>query len=181
MALWIVLAIVVALVAAAIITSVIKKRKGSLTINLTKTAFLPGETCHGSIALILHKQNTGQKLSVALVGTEETSQMIDQENKTSRKEVYRDEQILDNERHYAASFSETYNLDLTIPAKAPSSFSVVESTEYQSTRESNGSMLFGHSSSEQLTNSRRRLVWHLETQLELDGIDLSDRVSISVS
>lgn len=85
--------------------------RGGIKISLSQTTFSPGEIILGYFELKIRKRIEGQKLYAALIGEEVTEEPgRDQSNRNvTRREIYRDELMLELEQLYEAGNTRRYD------------------------------------------------------------------------
>ncbi len=137
--------------------------RGSIKIRLTNTAFNPGEPITGSVELVTRKEIAGNRLYAALIGREVTRSRRDGKTQTHRREVYRDEATLEQDRTYLAGQALTY--DFQIPVPTSENPDTLESGLGKTLK--TGVNLF--------TNRRTSMEWMVESRLEAQGLDLVSR------
>ncbi len=150
---------------------VMRYLRGSITLNLQKTAFNPGETINGSIELLTRKVLKGNKLIVSLIGEKVTRYYEDDEQRTRTREIHRSEILLEDAREYPAGHTAIHEFEINIPGNSgatPSGDSAL------------GQVL---SAASQLINDRDIYYeWEVEARLDAAGVDLakSEKVSINL-
>jgi len=168
---FLIFAAVIGIAVIAIITYyVMRFLRGSIALNLKKTAFNPGETINGSLDLVTRKVLTGNKLIVSLIGDKVTRYYEGDERKTRSHEIHRSEILLEDAREYPAGHTATHDFEIHIPGNtgtAPSGDSAL------------GQVL---SAASQLINDRDIYYeWKVEARLDAEGVDLAKSKKISIN
>ena len=139
--------------------------KGSITINLPRTAFNGGEQVEGSFQLLTRKEVNANNLTAALVATETTKERgYKGRTTTHTREIYRSGQTLEHARVYPAGYQANYNFKITAPE---------------------GAQPFGQDSAlgtamGMLSGFGRRIDWRVEVRLDAEGVDLAASKKIAV-
>lgn len=139
--------------------------KGSITINLPRTAFNGGEQVEGSFQLLTRKEVNANNLTAALVATEVTKERgYKGRTTTHTREIYRSGQTLEHARVYPAGYQANYNFKIMAPE---------------------GAQPFGQDSvlgtaMGMLSGFGRRIDWRVEVRLDAEGVDLAASRKISV-
>lgn len=139
--------------------------KGSITINLPRTAFNAGEQVEGSFQLLTRKEVNANNLTAALVATEVTKERgYKGRTTTHTREIYRSGQTLEHARVYPAGYQANYNFKIAAPESAQPF--------------GQGTVL--GSTMEMLAGLGRRVDWRVEVRLDAEGVDLAASKKISV-
>lgn len=150
-----------------IVYYIMRMMRGSITITLPRTAFNPGESIAGSFELKTRKNVEGQRLYVALIGQQVTET---QENgETETREVYRDEQTLEEARIYEAGARRRYDFRMQAPS--------IEMPEFMQSGLGKALVM----GARLLGGSRQRMRWKIEVRLEAKGIDLASSKKVSIN
>ncbi|MEW6019494.1 MAG: hypothetical protein AB1760_15635 [Pseudomonadota bacterium] len=138
--------------------------RGSISLSLPATAFDEGEVIGGSFTMTTKKDLDAKRLFVALIGTEVREEHRRDSTHTHRKEIYRDEQVLEGAKTYPAGRSQEYSFQLTTPTIGDSGGGLLGTTV--------GNIL--NVSLDLLGSDHRRLEWKVEARLDAEGVDLAD-------
>ena len=139
--------------------------KGSITINLPRTAFNGGEQVEGSFQLLTRKEVNANNLTAALVATEVTKERgYKGRTTTHTREIYRSGQTLEHARVYPAGYQASYNFKIAAP----------ESTQPFGQDSALGTAMG------MLSGFGRRIDWRVEVRLDAEGVDLAASRKISV-
>ena len=148
---------------------IIRFMRGSIKITLLKSAFKEGEPITGSFRLMTRKELDGSRLYAALVGKEVTRERRGDTTRTYTREVYRDEQTVEESKTFPAGQTTRYDFQLATPSSAGPGF--LDSPLGQTLRV--GMELLG--------GRRRYLRWTVEVRLDARGVDLASRKKITVN
>jgi len=149
---------------------ILRYMRGSIKVVLSKSGFNPGEKVAGTFELKTRKMIEARRLYAALVGEEVTKERRGDKTRTRRREIYRDEQTLDEARTFAAGETLEYSFELTAPSVDGPDF--LDSPLGQVLK-TGVSLLSGR---------RRYLRWKVEVRLDAKGIDLrsSKRITLNM-
>lgn len=161
-----VIVIVVVLVAGYYI---LRYMRGSLKMVLPMNGFDPGEKVAGSFELKTRKIIEARRLYAALVGEEVTKERRGDKTRSRRREIYRDEQTIEETRTFAAGETLEYSFELTAPSVDGPDF--LDSALGQALK--TGMSL--------LSGRRRYLRWKVQVRLDAKGIDLSSSKRITLN
>lgn len=161
--------IIVLVVAAAVVVLgavagyyLVRHSRGSIKMTLNGTAYSPGEAIEGSFTMTTKKLLEGKRLLVAVIGQEVTEERDGNTTRTRSREIYRDEQIIEDARTYPAGEMKEH----TFQIKAP---------DLSDTGSSGGVLGKAVELGLDLVSGRdERLEWKVEARLDASGIDLSD-------
>jgi len=148
---------------------ILRYMRGSIKVALPKSGFNPGEKVAGTFELKTRKMIEARRLYAALVGEEVTKERHGDKTRTRRREIYRDEQTLEETRTFAAGETLGYNFELTVPSVDGPDF--LDSPLGQALK-TGVSLLSGR---------RRYLRWKVEVRLDAKGIDLSSSKRITLN
>jgi len=140
--------------------------RGSIKMALPGGAYEPGGTIEGTFTMTTKKPLEGKRLFVAVIGREVTEEREGDTTRTRSREIYRDEQVIEEARTYPAGETKEYPFQL----KAPD----INNTD------SVGGML-GEALDlglDLLSSRDERLEWRVEARLDASGIDLADSTRI---
>jgi len=134
--------------------------RGSITITLPRTAYMPGEVLSGSLELHAKKAIVGNRLTVSLVGLEVTRVRANGKTSTQTSEIYRDEVVLEDAASYPPGHRSQHFFTLAVPnPRAPELPDVPMAQALETAVK-----LFG--------NCGSRQKWRLEARLDAKGVDL---------
>ncbi|MFP6892830.1 MAG: hypothetical protein VCA18_03705 [Opitutales bacterium] len=153
----------------AIIYYVVRFMRGSIKLSLPRTVFNPGDTITGSFELLTKKAIEGNKLVVSLIGVKVTKTYDDGKTKTRSREIYRDEQLLEEAKSYRAGSKATYEFNLSAPN--------MNSPEFLNSKV--GQALTA--AFRLLSDRSTRLKWKVEARLDAKGVDLAAAKSVSIN
>lgn len=143
--------------------------RGTIKLSLPRTTFNPGDSISGSFDLHTKKTIEGNKLIVSLIGVQVSSTHNDGKRRTSSREVYRDEVLVEEAKSYPAGFTATYNFEISTPNTNSPEF--LNSTVGQALTAA--FKLFSDRST--------RLKWKVEARLVAKGIDLAASKPVSIN
>ncbi len=165
----IIIAVVVVLALGAVAAYFIARfMRGSVKISLPRTSFNPGDPIDGSLELLTKKEIQGNKLVVSLIGTEVTKTYEDGKTETKRREVYKDEVLIEDARTYPAGHTSRHDFKLSAPDMNRPEFMNSALGQTLSTALSI------------LSNSDKELTWKVVARLDAKGIDLASSESVSI-
>jgi hypothetical protein len=147
---------------------VLRFMRGSIKLNLQKTAFNPGETIRGNLQLITKKDIQGNKLVVSLIGKQIIKTNRGDKTETEHREVYRNEVLVEDARLYNAGHTARY--DFEIPVPDPKSQELISNPMVQQ-------MV---SALRILGSTRSHMKWNIEARLDAVGIDLATSQPVSL-
>lgn len=171
----IVIAVLVLLVGGVIAYFIARRLRGTIKITMSKKGFDPGDKVTGSFELITRKDIEGKRLFAALVGKEVTRERYrdsrdQQQTRTNTREIYRDEQTIEDAKNYPAGQTTTYEFEL----QAPSNF------EEEGFMDS--SLVKTLKLGMELVGGRQtHLEWRVNVRLDAEGIDLGDSESVTIN
>ena len=148
------------------------KRKGSILIELDKLEYSPSETISGKVVLNLKKPIDANSFNIGLVGTQASRSHSNLSNRHSGrmfvKEVFNFKKPLDGKKQY--SVGETnYSFQLKIPKD------IVKSA-VSSSNPAVDNMI----KTVQLLGGASSVKWHVYSNLEVEGFDISNRIQINI-
>ncbi|MFA5802100.1 MAG: hypothetical protein WC911_06435 [Thermoleophilia bacterium] len=165
----VVIAVVVIVIAAVIAYFVVRMLRGSMKITLAKNGFSPGEKVTGSFTMKTRKEIEGKRLFAALVGKEVTERREGDRTRTDTREIYRDEQTLEEGKTYPAGNTSDYSFELNTPSE-------------------DGQGLPGSAVGQALdigldllSGNRTDIRWTVEVRLDAKGVDLFDSRSVTIN
>ncbi|MFA5809611.1 MAG: hypothetical protein WC935_04635 [Thermoleophilia bacterium] len=164
-----VIAAVAIVIVAIIAYFVVRMLRGSMKITLTKNGFSPGEKITGSFTMKTRKEIEGKRLFAALVGKEVTERRDGDRTRTDTREIYRDEQTLEEGKMYPAGHTADYSFELNTPSESGQGF--LDSAV--------GKAL--DIGMELLSGDRNEIRWTVEVRLDAKGVDLSDSRSVTIN
>ena len=112
---FIVFAVIAAIVLAFIICAIMRYLRGSIKISLSQKTFSSGGLIKGSFELNAKKAIPGNRLVASLIGTEVTKTREDGKTKTRSHQIYKDEVVLESNKEYPAGYLETHHFEITVP------------------------------------------------------------------
>jgi len=140
---------------------VMRHMRGTIELSLPKTAFAPGEQIDGSFTMTTKKAIEAKRLFVSLVGTEVSEERHGDSTRTHRREIFRDERVLEEASTIPAGHSAEYSFQLTAPSvEGSDSISGVLGDTLKI-----GLEIF--------SGDREQLEWKVEARLDAEGIDLA--------
>ena len=154
---------------AVIIYYVVRFMRGSITLSLPRSVFNPGDPIAGSFELLAKKAIEGNKLVVSLIGIKVTKTYDGEKTKTRSREIYRDEQLLEEAKSYRAGSKATYEFTLSAPN--------MNSSEFLNSKVGQALSAAVHLLSDRST----RLKWKVEARLDAKGVDLATSKSVSIN
>lgn len=154
---------------AAIAYNIARFMRGSIKLNLPRTAFNPEDTIAGSIDLHLKKPVESNKLTVSLIGSQVTKTYEDEKTRTRSREIYRDEILVEEARTYAGSHTSQYEFTIAVPNTGETEFA--NSTLGQALT----------TAVQLLSNKQTHLKWKVEARLDAKGVDLMRSVPVSIN
>ena len=145
--------------------------RGSIKITLPKNSFDEGQQITGSFELTTRKEIEGNRLYVALVGKEVMRESRGDRTTTHTREIYRNEQTMEEAKTYPQCQTVNYDFQLTAPSSTGPDF--LDSPLGKTLKV--GMELLG--------GRRTHLQWAVEARLDAKGIDLisSKKVTINMS
>lgn len=165
----VVIAVAVIVIAAIAAYFVVRMLRGSMKIKLVKNGFSPGEKITGSFTMKTRKEIEGKRLFAALVGKEVTERREGDRTRTDTREIYRDEQTLEEGKMYPAGHTADYSFELDTPSESGQGF--LDSALGQA-------LDIGM---ELLSGDRTDIRWTVEVRLDARGVDLSDSRSVTIN
>jgi len=148
---------------------IVRYMRGSIKLRLLKKGFDAGEKVAGSFEVLTRKAIEGRRLYVALIGEEVTRRRQGDSTRTSRREIFRREETLEEARSFGAGERGEYNFEIETPSAAGGGFG--DST-LGKVLETGVSLLGG---------GRRYLRWKVEVRLDAKGVDLGASKRITVN
>lgn len=153
---------------------IMRYRRGSVKVVLSKRGFNPGETFSGSFEMTTRKAIEGNRLYAALVGEEVTRERYRDSSgrdtsRTHTREIYRDEHTIEEGVTYPAGQVVKRDFELTAPTA--SGEGVLESS-LGKTFQLGMDILGGR---------QRNLRWTVEVRLDAKGIDLTGSENVTVN
>lgn len=143
--------------------------KGSIKLKLPQTSFSGGDTVKAHFTLTAKQGIEGNKLLVCLTADEINKSRNNDGNDTSETdEIYRDEIILEDSKHYPKGFTQEYSFEIEIPNSSESS---MDGSKLGQALNTVGALL---------NTNRRYLEWNIEVRLDAKGVDLSDSERIYI-
>lgn len=140
----------------------VRHSRGSIKMILNGTAYSPGGTIEGSFTMTTKKPLEGKRLLVAVIGQEMTEERDGNTTRTRSREIYRDEQIIEDARTYPAGETKEHTFQIKVPDISDDGANdgvLGEAVEL---------------GLELLSGRDERLEWKVEARLDASGIDLSD-------
>lgn len=154
---------------------VMRYRRGSVKLMLSRRGFGPGETVTGTFEMTTRQEIEGKRLYAALVGEEVTrephrsSSDGRQTTRTHTREIYRDEHTIEQDVTYPAGHVIKREFELTAPTSSG-----------QGSLQSPLGKTF-QLGMELLGGRRTDLRWTVEVRLDAKGIDLSTSENVTVN
>jgi hypothetical protein len=148
---------------------VIRFMRGSIKLSLPRTAFNPGDTITGSFDLQAKKAIQGNKLIVSLIGVQITEYYEDGKKRTRKREIYRDEVVIEETKAYPAGHASKHKFKIATPNTGSSEFM----------NSGIGQAITG--ALRLLSDRRTRLKWKVEARLDAKGVDLAASKSVSIN
>lgn len=165
----IIIAIAVLVAVAIAAYYIIRFMRGNIKLNLPRTAFNAGESISGSFELLTKKPIQGKRLVVQLIGKEVTRYRENGKSRTRKREIYRDEVLIEGAKAYPGGTLETYPFEIATP-------------DLQSPEFLNSTLGQALTTAMQFIGGRStRIEWNLEARLDAVGVDLADSQSISLN
>ena len=96
--------------------------RGSIKLNLLRTAFSPEDTISGSIDLHIKRPVESNKLTVSLIGSQVTKTYEDGKTRTRSHEIYRDEVLVEDATTYSENHTSQYEFTIAVPNTGESEF-----------------------------------------------------------
>lgn len=158
--LFVILAVLAALVIAVIAYQVARFMRGTIRLSLPRTAFNPGDKIAGSFDLHAKKAIQGKRLFVRLVGIQLTQTRRDGKTQTRSREIYRDEVLVEEATDYPADYRKVYNFEISAPDMQSPAF--LDSAAGQALT----------AAFRLLSDRSTYLKWKVEARLEARGIGL---------
>jgi hypothetical protein len=149
---------------------VIRFMRGSIKLTLVRTGYNAGETITGSFELHTKKPIEGNKLTVSLIGTQVTKTYQGEKSRTRSHEVYRNETVIEEAKHYPAEHRSTHEFKISTPNSSAPNFA--SSPVFQGLATAMG----------MLSDRQSYLKWRVEARLDAKGVDLvaSKKVTVNV-
>jgi hypothetical protein len=153
-----------------------RKMRGTIKMTLARRGFNPGDQVEGTFLLTTKKAIEGKRLFASLVGKEVTRERYHnsnnrQQTRTHTREIYRDEQSIEEGRLYPAGTNQEYNFTLNTPTEGKQDAGFMESALGQTMKL--GMQLMGGRSTE--------YKWEVSVRLDAKGIDLNDTEKVTVN
>ncbi len=166
--------IIIISVAAAVVIGIgiyflLRFLRGTIKLQLPMTSFSPGDIIKGSFELLAKKPIQGKRLVVSLIGTQHTKTTRDGKTESHSREVFRKEEVIEQDRDYRAGFRETYNFTLGIPKAGEK--------EQMAQDVAKTIMMVANIAGRSRTDIR----WKLEARLEAKGIDLVGSRKVNIN
>lgn len=156
-------------IAAAIAYYIARFLRGTITLELPRAVFSPGDTITGSFDLHTKKSIHGNRLIVSLIGVQVTKTYENGKTRTRSREIYRDEFLVEEARSYPAGYTATHTFEISTPNMQSPEF--LKSTVGQALTAA--FRLLGDRSA--------HLKWKVEARLDAKGVDLATAKSISIN
>lgn len=144
--------------------------KGSIKIKLDKLAFSSGEMVTGNIHLKTKKSIEGNRLYIKLIAKRRERSYSTKNRSTTWREIYSQEQNLEESKNYAPGFSNTYNFSIKVPSKEEMGQSMPQNEVLQ-TIVKTVSML----------SRTGQVKWELVAILDAKGIDLASTKHLQIN
>jgi hypothetical protein len=153
-----------------------RRMRGTIKMTLDRRGVNAGEQLNGNFMLTTRKAIEGKRLFAALIGKEVTREQYRdsnnrQQTRTNSREIYRDEQTIEDARLFPAGMNQEYSFTLNAPAQGSQDAGFTESTLGQTLRL--GMELMG--------GRRTHLEWQVSVRLDAKGIDLNDNEKVTVN
>jgi hypothetical protein len=176
--LWIVIAVVAVIVIAIVAYHLARFLKGSIKLQLGKRGFGAGDEVTGSFWLVTKRPVDGNRLYAALIG-EEVTRYEERDHdgghrtRTRTREVYRDEQVIEEARRYPGGFRQQYSFMVRAPAGRQS----------QDLENLPGGRLLeaGLKGLQMLSGHHSQMRWKVEARLDAKGVDLADSAKVTIN
>lgn len=156
--------------------------KGKLILEISRSSANSGESFAGRIDLTTKKATRGF-LKVSLVGREKrrTRRAGDDNDRVEWKEIYRQDQIVEETRDFPAGFHQTYQFEITAPtaAEARRGGAAIRQAAEGLGEGTMGSVLKMAANAADMFQGR--VYWHLEARLDVPGVDLYAKQNASVN
>lgn len=157
--------------------------KGKLELKLIKDSVSSGDALKGSVTVTAKKPMRGQ-LRVALVARKKKRKTGASTNDTTQYkwvEVYRRDEVLEGKREFPAGFSQNYAFEILAPtsSEARQGGASLRATAEALDDGMMSSVLNLAASAADMMQSR--LYWHIESRLEVDGVDLYTKQKVYIN
>lgn len=163
---------------------ILRFMKGKIELRLINSSAASGEAIKGSVSIVAKKELQG-RLTVSLVCTEESRQQKrsfgsddddddDTGHETTREEIFRKKQVLEDMEAFSPNNSEEYKFELRVPTAS-------ESGQRNLPQHEGGGMvgtLLNMAAS--AADSHSEYYWHVEARLDMKGIDLFAKKEVNV-
>ncbi len=147
---------------------VMRFMRGSIKIFMTRTAFNLGEEITGRFELTAKKPIQGNRLTASLIASEVTRTREAGKTDTRRREIYKNETVIEGGRTYHPGFSESYEFVLPVPDLNEPNFLKSE---------------FGgalKTAMDLLSDRRTTIEWEINVRLDALGVDLAASKSVLI-
>lgn len=148
---------------------VVRFMRGSIKITMVRTSYNAGETITGSFELHTKKPIEGNKLTVSLIGTQVTKTYRDGKSRTRSHEVYRNETVIEEAKHYPAEYRSTHEFEISTPNASAPNFA--SSPIFQGLA----------TAMRMLSDRHTYLKWRVEARLDAKGVDLAASKKVTVN
>lgn len=170
-----IIGVTVAVLVVAVIAGyyIMRYRRGSVKVTLSKRGFSPGEKVKGTFVVTTRKDIEGKRLYAALIGEEVTRERYrgssSKSTRTHTREIYRDEHTIEEGITYPAGQTIERDFELTAPTSSG-----------QDSLESPLGKTF-QLGMELFSGSRTNLRWTVEVRLDAEGIDLFSSENVTIN
>lgn len=187
-ALYLVIAVVAAILGGIGAYYLARFMKGRLVLILPRTTAASSQSLSGSVQFRAKRRIYGH-LKVSLVGREKRRQSTSDGSKTTKVEVYRQDIVLEDTRDFESGFSREYRFELIAPtsAQARRGSQISDALERMAEEITGAGGVLGGvlntitQLSEANMGRRGRLYWHVEAHLDADGVDLFAKKKCTVN
>jgi hypothetical protein len=156
-------------IVAVIAYNIARFMRGSIKLNLLRTAFKPGDIITGNIDLLIKKPVESNKLIVSLIGSQVTKTYEDGKPRTRSHEIYRDEILVEGATTYPGNHTSQHEFSIAVPNTGETEFA--NSTLGQALT----------TAAQLLSNKQTHLKWKIDTRLDAKGIDLMRSIPVSIN
>lgn len=181
MVLYIVIAVVAAILIGVVAYYIARFMKGSLKLELSRSSASSEDLISGRVTVEAKKPIHGL-LKVSLVGREKRQKRNSSDNNSTEwVEVYRYDHILEETRDFEAGFQQTYDFDLLAPTtpEVRSGAAALQAAAAKAGDGALGGMMKMAAGAASFLGGR--IYWHAEARLDAKGVDLYDKEKCQVN
>ena len=165
----VIIAVIVLVIALVAGYYIIRFMRGSMKITLVKNSFNQGEQIAGSFELTTRKEIDGNRLYVMLVGKEVTKERHGDKTRSHTREIYRDEQTIEEAKTFLAGQTTNYDFQLATPSSAGADS---DNAPLSQAIKVGAKLLSGRS---------RQLHWRIEARLDAKGVDVASTKKVHIN